>query len=72
MAHYSWVHLRYRGRLVRITTRYGSPMSAQVMQGKPLDIGPLDDWKPNRDAKRLLRLFDREQRRNPEYGEFPY
>lgn len=62
MAWYTSHTLSYRGRSVEVTARYGSPQSAMVAKGKPLDFGRsanLDDaWEAlSPDAKRLVELF---------------
>lgn len=54
MAWYSSHEVRFRGRLVRITTRYACYQDAVVVKGKPLDLS--DD---SRDSKRLEKLFRR-------------
>ena len=54
MAWYNQHDVRFRGRLVRIYTRYARYESAEVIKGKPLDLanGSSDDI-------RLLKLFVR-------------
>ncbi len=76
MAWYTSHTLRCRGRLVAITTRYGSPQSARVVKGAPLDFGRdacLDVlWKHELtgDIKRLLKLFRRSGEIRREISEF--
>lgn len=56
MAWYTSSDVRYRGRLVRVTLRYGGFMSAMVLKGKPLRLSPKDE-------SRLDRLIDRKDPR---------
>jgi len=51
MAWYSNAHVRYRGRLVEVSLRYGCYQSARVIKGKPLAF-PYDD---RRDSDRHVR-----------------
>ena len=57
MAWYTSHHLRYRGRLVSVTSRYGSFSEATVVKGKPLKLR-----EGSRDWKRLARLFYRSKK----------
>ncbi len=59
MAWYIEHHLRYRGRLVAIVSRYGCFQGGgdpRVVKGKPLDLS-----YNSRDYKRLERLFYRDR-----------
>ena len=38
MAWYTRTDLRYRGRLIEVTERYGCFHSARIVAGKPLDL----------------------------------
>jgi hypothetical protein len=57
MAWYTDHHLRYRGRLVKVGSRYGSFNGARVVKGKPLDLseGSRDEW-------RVRKMFYRSER----------
>ncbi|MDD5252079.1 MAG: hypothetical protein PHT12_05620 [Patescibacteria group bacterium] len=55
MAWYLDHELRVRGRLVKVTTRYGYLFSARVVKGKPLALANHD----SRDWQRLEKLVDR-------------
>lgn len=63
MALYARRKIRYRGRLVRVYTRHGYPLTVQVIMGKPLDFGRftagIDEFFRNRptDTTRVLKLY---------------
>ncbi len=65
MAWYTAHHLRCRGRLVEVGSRYGVYNGAMVVKGKPLDLS--DD---SRDTLRLQKLFIRSEKVKREIGEF--
>jgi hypothetical protein len=54
MAWYNQHDVRFRGRLVRIYTRYARYESAEVIKGKPLDLSDCSS-----DDLRLCKLFVR-------------
>lgn len=54
MAWYSSHDVRFRGRIVRIFTRYACYEGAKVMRGKSLDLR-----RSSRDTIRLQKLFYR-------------
>src|SRR5258708_4422637 len=55
MAWYTSHQIRFRGRLVKVGSRYGAYFSAVVEKGKPLDLS--DEY--SRDVRRLRKLFGR-------------
>jgi|GEM_PF-6067606 len=57
MAWYGSHRVRYRGRLLNVTSRYGCFMDAVVVKGQPLNLK-----EGSRDWKRLKKLFDRTER----------
>lgn len=59
MAWYGGGKVRYRGRLVYVTTRYGEFDGANVIKGKPLKLTP-------RDIRRIAYIFERQ---NPNHAE---
>ena len=71
MAWYTEHTLRYRGRLVSITTRYGCLQSATVVMGKPLDFGNVFIQEDRTsDGKRLHKLFLRDKTIRQEIQQF--
>jgi len=59
MAWYGSVTVRYRGRLVNVSLRYGSYNGARVAKGKPLD------FNPEAEEYRITKLLKRVERRDP-------
>jgi len=53
MAWYSNATVRYRGRLVEVSLRYGCYQSARVIKGKPLAL-PDDSCRSGRHDRRIL------------------
>ena len=66
MAWYTDHHLRHRGRLVKVWSRYGAYNSAKVVKGKPLNL--IDEG--SRDSIRLVKLFHRSEKVKREIQEF--
>jgi len=64
MAWYGSHRVRYRGRLLVVTSRYGCFMDAVVAKGQPLNLE-----EDSRDWKRLKKLFDRSERIQREVAE---
>jgi len=66
MAWYDVATIRYRGRLVEVTLRYGVYHAAHVIKGKPLDLPFADGFhnQPHvrREILRIERLAKREVR----------
>lgn len=52
MAWYSYVDVRYRGRVIRINTRYGCFNGYELVHGKKLKLRRLD-------FARIFRIIDR-------------
>ena len=65
MAWYTDHHLRYRGRLVKVGSRYGSFNGGYVMKGKPLEI-----HEGSRDWRKLAKMFYRSEQIQLEIQEF--
>lgn len=65
MAWYTHHKLRYRGRLLRVESRYGCFHDACVLKGKPLDLS-----LESRDWNRVARLFCRNKQIYREICEF--
>ncbi|MFZ2484333.1 MAG: hypothetical protein WAX80_03575 [Minisyncoccia bacterium] len=66
MAWYMNHHLRHRGRLVEVGSRYGHYNGATVVKGKPLNLA--DEY--SRDSIRLKKLFRRSEQVKREIQEF--
>lgn len=66
MAWYTSHELRFRGRLVRVGSRYGCLDSARVLKGKPLDLR----YEESRDWKRLAKIFYRNKKVQEEISDF--
>ncbi len=66
MAWYTSHQLRFRGRLVKVGSRYGCLHEAVVVKGKPLDFS--NEFSP--DWKCLRKLFERNKVIQREISEF--
>jgi len=65
MAWYSNAQVRYRGRLVEVSLRYGYYQSARVIKGEPLAL-PYDSCRNSRRDRRVLdRLMQLVERQCP-------
>lgn len=61
MAHYMVYHVRYRGRLIAVDTRYGILRGAggvHVIKGKSLDLN-------GRDIRKIWLILQRQEKRYP-------
>jgi len=65
MAWYTAHEVHFRGRLVKVESRYGRYNGAVVLKGKPLDL-----QEGSRDDKRLKKLFEQNTRIQREIKEF--
>lgn len=68
MAWYTQHEVRHRGRLIRVTMRYGGYMSAEVLRGKPLDLDV--EFPTTADARRLKEFVHRSPRVREEIAAF--